>query len=50
MQVSVKLGAREWRTPLWGLALLAFGGWMLITYGEAALDGFIAGLTGQPPR
>jgi hypothetical protein len=50
MQIRLIIGDREWSGSLWVLLLQGLGIWMLVTYGEAALDGFIAGLTGQPPR
>jgi hypothetical protein len=50
MQIDIKIGDMEFRATVWGLALFMVVSWMLFTYGEPFLDGFIGGLTGQPPR
>jgi hypothetical protein len=47
MQIDTKIGDIEFRASLWGIALFIIGTWLLFTYGDEVLEGFIDAAAGS---
>ncbi|MGX6646429.1 hypothetical protein ACWCOP_00630 [Maricaulaceae bacterium MS644] len=49
MRLILQSGARQVRLSSVSLCVTAVSLFVLFTYGESAVDGFIAGISGAPP-